>query len=76
MESQNKLIKAHLEKGNTITAISALANFGCFRLAARIKDLRDTGMSIHVRMVKNKHGKRYAMYWLDARETDEFDLTI
>tara|TARA_B100000579_G_scaffold433396_1_gene452066 strand:+ start:929 stop:1159 length:231 start_codon:yes stop_codon:yes gene_type:complete len=76
MESQNKQIKAHLEKGNTITAISALANFNCFRLAARIKDLKDTGMTIKKRMITNKHGRRYAMYWLDARETDEFDLTI
>lgn len=69
MESQNKLIKAHLEQGNTITAISALANFNCFRLAARIKDLKDTGMNIKKRMVTNKHGRRYAMYWLDAHET-------
>ena len=38
MESQNKLIKKHLEDGHTITAIEALEKFKCFRLASRISD--------------------------------------
>ena len=62
MESQNKAIKAHLEKGNSINAIQALEMFGCFRLAARIKDLKDTGMIIDKVMV-NENGKRFAVYW-------------
>lgn len=63
MESQNKAIKAHLEKGNSINAIQALEMFGCFRLAARIKDLKDTGMIIDKAMIANEKGKHYAVYW-------------
>ena len=63
MESQNKAIKAHLKKGNSITAMQALKQFGCFRLAARIKDLKDSGMVIDKAMIANKEGKHYALYW-------------
>lgn len=64
MESQNKLIKAHLQAGKTLTAIQALEMFGCFRLAARIKDLKDNGMAIEKAMVRNdNNGKHYALYW-------------
>ncbi len=63
MESQNKQIKAHLQSGKTLTAIQALEMFGCFRLAARIKDLKDSGMIIDKAMVKNDNDKHYALYW-------------
>ena len=63
MESQNKAIKAHLESGKPITALQALNEFGCFRLAARIKDLKDTGMIIDKAMIANEKGKHYAVYW-------------
>ena len=64
MESQNKQIKTHLEIGKTLTAIQALEMFGCFRLAARIKDLKDSGMAIEKAMVRNdNNGKHYALYW-------------
>ena len=63
MESQNKQIKAHLEEGNSITAIQALEKFGCFRLAARIKDLKETGMVIDKAMIANNKGKHHAVYW-------------
>ena len=63
MESQNKAIKAHLESGKPITALQALNEFGCFRLAARIKDLKDSGMLIDSVMKQDENGKRYAMYW-------------
>ena len=41
--TQNKLILQHLEEGHSITAIEALRDFGCFRLASRINDLRNQG---------------------------------
>ena len=63
MESQNRLIQAHLKQGNTITAMQALEMFSCFRLAARIKDLKDSGMIIDKAMVKNDNDKHYALYW-------------
>lgn len=63
MESQNKQIKAYLEEGNSITAIQALEKFRCFRLAARIKDLKETGMVIDKAMIANNEGKHHAVYW-------------
>lgn len=51
-KSQKQNIKAALENGVGITHLNALNWFGCARLAARIKDLRDEGMSIQTTMVK------------------------
>jgi len=62
MESQTRQIKAHLESGKPITALQALNEFGCFRLAARIKNLKDKGMIIDKVMV-TENGKRFAVYW-------------
>ena len=39
-------IRAVLESGESITPLDALQRFGCLRLAARIKDLRDAGVPI------------------------------
>lgn len=63
MESQNKAIKAYLKDGHSITAMQALKQFGCFRLAARIKNLKDEGMNIQKIMMKNTKGKRIAIYF-------------
>lgn len=46
LAAQSARILAHLQTGKAITAIEALRNFGCFRLAARIYDLRKEGHSI------------------------------
>jgi len=56
MNSQTKLIKAHLEDGKTINPMEALISYGCFRLAARIKDLKDSGMFIDKAMKKDENG--------------------
>ena len=50
-----------------ITAIDALNHYGCFRLAARINELRMSGHNIRTE-IKNKDGKRYAMYHLLNKE--------
>lgn len=63
MESQNKAIKAHLKSGKTINPMEALNAFGCFRLAARIKNLKDSGMTIEKEMRQDENGKRFAVYW-------------
>lgn len=39
-QSQSKLILAYLMTGETLTPIEALNMFGCFRLGARIYDLK------------------------------------
>ena len=49
METQNKAIRKYLESGRKITPLDALYRFNCFRLSARIYDLRRQGMRILVR---------------------------
>lgn len=67
MESQTKMIKAHLEKGGSLTPIEALMEFKCFRLAARIKDLRDMGYPIERQTITLENGKRVANYYMGNR---------
>ena len=63
-DTQCKQIAAHLEGGNTITALEALNLFGCFRLASRIHDLRVQGYDIIVDRIKTNTGKTVAQYRL------------
>jgi len=60
--SQTLNILNHLNK-KPITALEALDKYQCFRLAARINDLRMQGHTIHTE-VTVKNGKRYATYHL------------
>lgn len=70
-ESQNKKIKAWLESGRSITPLEALALFGCFRLGARIFDLREEyGMEINREMVE-ANGKRFARYYLEKKKEEK-----
>ena len=55
-------ILAYLRAGNRITALEALDAFGCFRLAARIHELRRDGWQISERTVETRGGKRVAEY--------------
>lgn len=57
-------ILAHLRAGNRITALEALELFQCFRLAARIHELRAQHWVIQERTVETRGGKRVAEYWL------------
>jgi hypothetical protein len=61
MKTQNEQIKAYLSKGKSITPLDALNKFGCFRLSARIKNLRDEGLKIATKYVTIK-GKTFASY--------------
>jgi len=63
-DSQNALIKGWLLNGYSITHLEALTQFGCFRLAARIADLRDKGLNVVTDMVMLENGKRVARYFL------------
>ena len=54
-----------MERPEGITAIDALSEAGCFRLAARISDLRARGVRIDSEMIAlPKTGKRVARYRL------------
>ena len=66
--TQNLQILAWLKTGKTLTPLDALKHFGCFRLSARIYELKEQGWPIecdlrttcdekvvgHYTLVKNK----------------------
>ena len=60
--SQANAILSHLKRG-PITPLDALDRYGCFRLAARIADLRGAGHPIKTEWVE-RQGKRFARYRL------------
>lgn len=68
-DSQTALIKGWLLNGYSLTTLEALTMFRCFRLAARVADLRDEGMPILTEMV-DINGKRVAKYSI----IKDFDL--
>jgi hypothetical protein len=59
--SHKELIEEYLNSGRTLTAVEALDKFGCFRLAARIADLRKDGVNIITDTITQK-GKTFASY--------------
>ena len=59
--SQTQRILRHLKKGRPITPLEALQRFGCFRLGARIWELRRDGHRIERQMVR-RNGKHWARY--------------
>ena len=62
-QTQKEAILRHLQSGKTITPLEALNLYGCYRLGARIWDLRDEGYEIKSENVK--HGKKtFASYEL------------
>ena len=66
--SQKMRILDYLKTHDCITPIEALSRFGCFRLSARIKDLRDDLYPIETKYVykKDENGDfvKYAEYRL------------
>jgi hypothetical protein len=62
-DSQNALIKGWLLNGYSITTLEALNMFGCFRLSARIANLKDQGLPVVSEMVL-VNDKRVARYYL------------
>lgn len=62
--SQTAKIKAWLLEGKSITPLDALNLFGCFRLGARIWDLRNDDadpLPIEMELIENGD-KRFAKY--------------
>jgi hypothetical protein len=62
--TQANRILAYLRAGNRLTALEALERFQCFRLAARVHELRREGHRIEEQMVETPSGKRVAQYWV------------
>lgn len=65
-KTQNEKIINYLSNKGSITPIQALEKFGCFRLAARIADLRSQGHTIWTESV-TKNGKTFASYSLNQK---------
>lgn len=66
-ESQNSLILAHLQRGGTITTLTAAQGpFFCYRLSGRIWDLRHAGYDIKDRWkVVGSRKKNVKEYYID-----------
>jgi len=60
--SQNDQILRHLKRYKRITPMQALGNYGCYRLAARILNLREAGYRIETEHRRLPNGKRHAVY--------------
>ena len=61
--SQEMQILSYLQNGNRISPLEALQRFGCFRLSARILQLRNQGYPITTHRVSNGK-KSWAEYEL------------
>jgi len=76
MDTQNKMILHHLRTQRRITPMTALESYGCFRLAARIHDLKELGHHIEMQMVVDEHtGTRFGEYTLIKEASHEVAKT-
>jgi hypothetical protein len=66
--TQTDQILAHLKNGGTLTPLEALDKFGCFRLGARIWDLKREGHEIQTEFVSVGNQKKVARYRMSWNE--------
>ena len=62
--SQSVQVLNHMKQHGSITSLQALKLYGCFRLAARVYDLRCKGHNVQTQKWKTRSGKWVARYWL------------
>ncbi len=67
--SQENDILSYLQSGKSLTPILALNLFGCFRLGARIWNLKKKGYPIKEADVRDGK-KRYARYYIEKPEQE------
>ena len=67
-ETQEQKILKYMKDKGSITAVDAIREFGCMRLASRISDLRESGYNIETvfEVSRNRYGDKvkYARYYL------------
>ena len=63
-ENQTQMILSYLKTGKVLTPLEAVDQFGCFRLSARIYELKDSGWPIHCERKATKSGKVIGHYSL------------
>ena len=61
--SQNQMVLEHLEKHKSITGWDAIGMYHITRLAARIKDLKESGHNI-ITVMQYAESRRWAKYIL------------
>jgi hypothetical protein len=71
-ETQQQMIYDALINGWHITPIEALREFGCFRLAARIHDLRSLGVRIETLTRDIGDGRTVAEYYMREEERQKW----
>lgn len=62
--TQNAQILDFLKQGRSLTSLEALDRFGCFRLGARVYDLKQEGHNITSTRITTESGARVAEYRL------------
>jgi len=67
MSQKTEILKA-LKKGRKLTSLDALADFGCFRLGARILEIHYMGYNILKRTVRSSNGKNFTQYRLEVKK--------
>ena len=60
--SQYTDILSHMKRYGSIDPMTALSQYGCYRLAARIKEMRDRGNEIITVMIQVGPHKEHAEY--------------
>jgi len=60
--------------GKTITSIQALREYGCFRCASRVSDLKKKGYRVHSRIVAGENGKHWAEYFMEVEKQMEMKI--
>lgn len=61
--TQNSILLAALQRGESITTLEAMQRFGCCRLSERVRELEQQGYAIDHAPV-HENGKRYVRYSL------------
>ena len=51
--TQKKVVLQHLKRFGSIEPLTALREYGCYRLGARINDLRNDGYNIITEMISS-----------------------
>lgn len=71
-QNQADMILRYLEEYGSITQAEAVREFGCYRLSARIFDLREQGHDIRKTICteKNRFGApvTFARYWIGGEK--------
>ena len=63
--SQTQQILTALQAGERITPLDALDKWGCFRLSARIADIKEMGYEVLSQFIKLVDGTKFKEYWME-----------